>query len=161
MKDAYIKKVKKSLMIPASKRKAVLRDLEEAFASAAEHGETEQQVIARLGTPEQFAALVKLVDDSKVSRNDGKTILRYMMEHPEAPEEIAKKNNFLVVNDMGAVNETIDALLKERADLVEQYLGGEQKVFGFLMGQCTSKLKGVANPRDIKAVLEQKLQALK
>ena len=112
-------------------------------------------------TPEQFAALVKLVDDSKVSRNDGKTILRYMMEHPEAPEEIAKKNNFLVVNDMGAVNETIDALLKERADLVEQYLGGEQKVFGFLMGQCTSKLKGVANPRDIKAVLEQKLQALK
>lgn len=56
MKDAYIKKVKKSLMIPASKRKAVLRDLEEAFASAAEHGETEQQVIARLGTPEQFAA---------------------------------------------------------------------------------------------------------
>lgn len=56
MKDAYIKKVKKNLMIPASKRKAVLRDLEEAFASAAEHGETEQQVIARLGTPEQFAA---------------------------------------------------------------------------------------------------------
>ena len=32
------------------------RDLEEAFASAAEHGETEQQVIRRLGTPEEFAA---------------------------------------------------------------------------------------------------------
>ena len=56
MKERYIKQVKKQLMIPASKRKAVLRDLEEAFASAAEHGETEQQVISRLGTPEQFAA---------------------------------------------------------------------------------------------------------
>ncbi len=56
MKDRYIKQVKKQLMIPASKRKAVLRDLEEAFASAAEHGETEQQVIQRLGTPKQFAA---------------------------------------------------------------------------------------------------------
>lgn len=111
--------------------------------------------------PEQFAALVKLVDDSKVSRNDGKTILRYMMESSEEPETIAEKNHFLVANDMGAVDETVDALLKERADLVEQYLGGEQKVFGFLMGQCTSKLKGIANPRDIKAVLEQKLQALK
>ena len=55
MKERYIKQVKKQLMIPASKRKAVLRDLEEAFASAAEHGETEQQVISRLGTPEQFA----------------------------------------------------------------------------------------------------------
>ena len=38
MKERYIKQVKKQLMIPASKRKAVLRDLEEAFASAAEHG---------------------------------------------------------------------------------------------------------------------------
>ena len=56
MKERYIKQVKKQLMIPASKRKAVLRDLEEAFASAAEHGETEQQVISRLGTPEQFTA---------------------------------------------------------------------------------------------------------
>ena len=56
MKERYIKQVKKQLMIPASKRKAVLRDLEEAFASAAEHGETEQQVISRLGTPEQFVA---------------------------------------------------------------------------------------------------------
>lgn len=112
-------------------------------------------------TSEHFAALVKLIDDAKVSRNDGKKILRSMMECSDSPEEIAKQNHFLVANDMSAVNETIDALLKERVDLVEQYLSGEQKVFGFLMGQCTSKLKGVANPRDIKAVLEQKLQSFK
>ena len=56
MKEKYIKQVKKQLAVPASKRKTVLQDLEKTFASAAEHGETEQQVIARLGTPEQFAA---------------------------------------------------------------------------------------------------------
>lgn len=111
-------------------------------------------------TASDFADLVKMVDEGKVNRNDGKTILRYMLESKETPEEIAKKNNFLVVNDMGAVNEVIDALLAERQDLVEQYIGGEKKVFGFLMGQCTSRLKGVANPRDIKEVLEQKLAAL-
>lgn len=32
-----------------------MRDLNEAFASALEHGETEQQVIQRLGTPKEFA----------------------------------------------------------------------------------------------------------
>ena len=56
MKEKYIKQVKKRLAVPSSKRKTVLQDLEKTFASAAEHGETEQQVIARLGTPEQFAA---------------------------------------------------------------------------------------------------------
>lgn len=32
-----------------------MRDLNEVFASALEHGETEQQVIERLGTPKEFA----------------------------------------------------------------------------------------------------------
>lgn len=56
MKEKYIKQVKKQLAVPASKRKTVLQDLEKTFASAAENGETEQQVIDRLGTPEQFVA---------------------------------------------------------------------------------------------------------
>lgn len=106
---------------------------------------------------EYFAQLVKMVDDGKVSRNDGKTVLRYMLENPASPEEIAKANGFLVANDMNAVNDTVDAVLAERPDLVEQYRAGEKKVFGFLMGQCTSRLKGVANPKDIKGVLEKKL----
>ena len=56
MKEKYIKQVKKRLAVPSSKRKTVLQDLEKTFASAAENGETEQQVIDRLGTPEQFVA---------------------------------------------------------------------------------------------------------
>ena len=58
---------------------------------------------------------------------------------------------------MNAVAQTIDVVLAERPDLAEQYRAGEKKVFGFLMGQCTSRLKGVANPKDIKAALEKKL----
>ena len=106
---------------------------------------------------EYFANLVKMIDEGKVSRNDGKTVLRYMLENPAHPEEIAKENGFLVANDMGAVDEVIDAVMAERPDLVEQYRAGEKKVFGFLMGQCTSRLKGVANPKDIKIALENKL----
>lgn len=106
---------------------------------------------------EYFAALVQMVDEGKVSRNDGKTVLRYMLENPAHPEEIAKANGFLVANDMNAVAEAIGAVLAERPDLVEQYKGGEKKVFGFLMGQCTQRLKGVANPKDIKDALEKKL----
>ena len=62
---------------------------------------------------EYFAQLVKMVDDGKVSRNDGKTVLRYMLENPASPEEIAKANGFLVANDMNAVNDTVDAVLSE------------------------------------------------
>ena len=55
MKKQYIKQVKKELSLPRKVKKEVLRDLNEVFVSALEHGETEQQVIQRLGTPREFA----------------------------------------------------------------------------------------------------------
>lgn len=55
MKEEYIKQVEKELFLPRKAKKEVMRDLNEAFASALEHGETEQQVIQRLGTPKEFA----------------------------------------------------------------------------------------------------------
>lgn len=55
MKEQYIKQAEKELHIPRKARKEVIRDLNEIFASALENGETEQQVIDRLGTPKEFA----------------------------------------------------------------------------------------------------------
>lgn len=55
MKEQYIKQVEKELNLSRKAKTEVVRDLNEIFASAAEHGETEQQVIERLGTPQEFA----------------------------------------------------------------------------------------------------------
>lgn len=55
MKEHYIKQVKKELLISRKQKNDVLRDLGEVFTSAMEHGETEQQVIERLGSPKDFA----------------------------------------------------------------------------------------------------------
>lgn len=56
MKERYIRKVSRALRMPREQKKEVLRDLNEIFASAEEHGETVQQVIERLGSPRNFAA---------------------------------------------------------------------------------------------------------
>ena len=53
--EKYIMQVKKALVVSGSAKKEVLRDLKEIFASAREHGESEEQVIGRLGSPEEFA----------------------------------------------------------------------------------------------------------
>ena len=55
MKKQYIRQVRKDLHIPRSAKTEVVRDLQEIFASAAEHGESEQQAAERLGTPREFA----------------------------------------------------------------------------------------------------------
>ena len=50
MKEQYIRQVEKHLTLPRKAKQEVIRDLNEIFASALENGETEQQVIDRLGT---------------------------------------------------------------------------------------------------------------
>ena len=55
MKKQYIKQLKRILLIPRKKRKEIIEDLEEAFASALANGETEQAVVERLGSPDEFA----------------------------------------------------------------------------------------------------------
>ena len=55
MKKQYIRQVRKDLHIPRSAKTEVVRDLQEIFASAGEHGESEAQVLDRLGSPEEYA----------------------------------------------------------------------------------------------------------
>lgn len=106
----------------------------------------------------EFAVLAEMADTDKVSKNDAKTILRFMIETGKSPEDIAKENGFLIVTDMSKVDEIISAILAENSAVVEQYKNGDTKVFGFLMGQCTKNLKGVCTPKVIKETLEAKLK---
>ena len=55
MREKYIEQVKRYLVVSRKQKVEVIRDLQEAFASAMEHDETKQQVIERLGSPSDFA----------------------------------------------------------------------------------------------------------
>lgn len=48
MGEQYIRKVSRKLNLSRSRKKEILHDLEELFAEAASHGETEEEVIKRL-----------------------------------------------------------------------------------------------------------------
>ena len=74
MKEQYIKQVEKELSLPRKMKKEVVRDLNEVFASAMEHGETEQQIIQRLGTPKEFADSTAVqfgIDNTKSKKRNG------------------------------------------------------------------------------------------
>lgn len=109
---------------------------------------------------EEFAKLVEMADTDKVSKNDAKDVFRTMCEKGGDPEEIAKAAGLLITNDTGKVLEVIEEVLAANEKAVAQFKGGDQKVFGFLMGQCTKALKGVCTPKVIKEELEKKLKLI-
>ncbi len=112
-------------------------------------------------TPKDVAELVKLADEGKVSKGDAKKIFRTMVETGKAPEDIAKAEGMLIVTDTAKVNTVIDEVLAQNPDTVVQYVQGEDKVQGFLMGLCIKALRGAASPKEIGSALAEKLTALR
>lgn len=109
----------------------------------------------------EFARLVQAADEQKIAKNNAKTTLRYMIETGDSLDKIAEENGFWIKEDREKLISTIDKILAENEKVVAEYLAGEVKVFGYLMGQCTKALRGVCTPQSIKKELEDKLGKLK
>lgn len=109
-------------------------------------------------SPADIAKLVKMSEDGVISKNAAKDILKIMFDKGGNPEEIAKKNGFIMDNDTSGLEAIIDKVLAENSDSVESYKNGNEKIFGYLMGQVIRAAGKGANPKLAKDLLMNKLK---
>lgn len=79
MKKEYLKHVKKGLSVSKKAKKEILQDLNEIFDSAMEHGETEEQVICRLGDPNEYAKACSFKSTNHSHMNKKQTLICSML----------------------------------------------------------------------------------
>jgi aspartyl-tRNA(Asn)/glutamyl-tRNA(Gln) amidotransferase subunit B len=108
-------------------------------------------------TPEQFAALLKSVDGGELSNNAAKDVFAEMFRTGRAPMDIAREKGLIQVQDTGAVEAAVDAVLAANPGEVEKYRSGKKQVLGFLVGQVMKAMKGKGNPALVNAALKAKL----
>ena len=105
----------------------------------------------------EFAQLVEFMQNDKVSQANAKTILREMIENGGDPKSIADRDDLWIKEDSGALAAVVDEIIANNPKAVEQYKSGDQKVFGFFMGQANKALKGAASPKAIQDYIRKKL----
>ena len=110
---------------------------------------------------QNLGELVKLVTSGKLNKGSGEKALMAMWETGDDPATVVEREGLAQVSDEGLIGEKIDETLAQNAALVEQYLGGKEKVFGALMGKSMGALKGKGNPQVVKEILLGKLDAMK
>jgi len=108
-------------------------------------------------TPTQFAALLEMVDSGELSNNAAKDVFAEMFRTGRAPRDIAQEKGLLQVQDAGAVEAAVDAVLAANRGEVEKYRTGKKQVLGFLVGQVMKAMKGKGNPALVNAALKAKL----
>jgi aspartyl-tRNA(Asn)/glutamyl-tRNA(Gln) amidotransferase subunit B len=105
----------------------------------------------------QIAELVRLIDEGAISGKIAKTVFDALLDSERSPREIVAEKGLEQVSDTAAIENAIGEVLAANAKQVAAYKGGNEKVFGFLVGQIMKATKGKVNPQKANEILKQKL----
>jgi len=110
--------------------------------------------------PEAFAKFVQLIGSGTINRGVGKQVFEALFDHGTDPEQYVKDHDLAQVSDESLIISTVERVLAENPKTIEQFKSGQQKVFGFLVGQAMKQLKGKASPEMINKALHESLENL-
>lgn len=108
-------------------------------------------------TAENFAELLKLIGEGKVSQLSAKDIFVKMFETGEDPSNLLESMGLTQVSDEGAILEIVKKVLAANPKGVEDAKIKGERAFGFLVGQAMKELKGKGNPQLINEMLKKEL----
>ena len=109
--------------------------------------------------PEQVAGLAKLLASDAISSNQGHEVFEAMAASGDDPERIVDARGTRQVSDAGALQPIVDEVLERCAEQAQQYRDGNQKVLGFLVGQCMKASRSSGNPKRFNELLRAALEA--
>lgn len=107
--------------------------------------------------PYMLSSLIKLINDKKITNNQGKEVFAKMLEEHLTPEEIVKKYEMEVIEDSGLIDSLVEEVISENAKAIEDYHNGRTNMLDYLVGQVMKKSKGKANPVEAKTKMIEKI----
>lgn len=107
--------------------------------------------------PAQVASLAKLLAEDAISSNQAHEVFEAMAESGDDPAKIVDERGMRQVSDTSALQPIVDEVLAACSDQAQQYRDGNQKVIGFLVGQCMKASRGTGNPKLFNELLRKSL----
>jgi aspartyl-tRNA(Asn)/glutamyl-tRNA(Gln) amidotransferase subunit B len=110
--------------------------------------------------PDAFAELLGWVNAGMLNLNSAKRVFSVMFETGRRAPEIVAELGLAQVSDADALAAAVNSVLQQYPAEVARYRGGEEKLFGWLMGQVMRETRGKGNPAVLKELLTQALVSL-
>ncbi len=111
-----------------------------------------------LVTPENFADLMVMILEDKISSRAAKDVLREMVESGAEPHVVVKERRLEQQSDDGVLEAAGKTVIEQNAKAVEDYKKGNEKSIQFLVGMMMKETKGKANPGKARDILEKLLK---
>ena len=108
-------------------------------------------------TAEDLAELITTVSTGSINNSQAKEVLVEMFATGKTAPEVIKEKGFEQVSDTGAIGKIVDDVIAANQPNVDAYRGGNDKLFGFFVGQVMKASQGKANPKVVNDILKEKL----
>lgn len=108
-------------------------------------------------SPEHLAALIELADAGTINSTVAKEVFEKVFAENIDPNAYVEEHGLKTVNDEGALRSTIEQVIRDNPQSVEDYHNGKEKAIGFLVGQTMKAMKGKANPGMVNQILKELL----
>ena len=109
-------------------------------------------------TAEMLSELLDLIEDNTISGKIAKEVLDIMIETQKSATQIVEEKGLKQTTDMGEINKIIEEVINNNQKQVEQYRGGNERIFGFFVGQVMKLSGGKINPQLANDLLKEKLK---
>ena len=106
-----------------------------------------------------LGAVVAAVSAGRLSRQSAREVFAYAFDGGADIEGYIKAHGLEMVSDDSAYEQILADVLVQCEKDVAEYRAGNQKVFGFLVGQAMKALKGKADPKKINEMLRKILNS--
>ena len=104
-------------------------------------------------TPAQVAAVVKLVDEGKLSNKLARQVVEGVLAGEGEPEEVMNDRGLAVVRDDSLIQAAVDEALAANPDVVEKIRGGKVQAAGAIVGAVMKATKGQADAARVRELV--------
>lgn len=104
-----------------------------------------------------LGGLVDLIRDNTISGKIAKDVFAEMFTSGKTAAQIVDEKGLKQVTDTSAIEKFVDDVIAANASVVADYRGGNDRVFGFLVGQVMKLSGGKVNPGLANELLKRKL----
>ncbi|MFB1296732.1 Asp-tRNA(Asn)/Glu-tRNA(Gln) amidotransferase subunit GatB [Mycobacterium sp. pW049] len=104
-------------------------------------------------TPAQVAAVVKLVDDGKLSNKLARQVVEGVLAGEGEPEQVMNDRGLVVVRDDSLIQAAVDEALAANPDVAEKIRGGKVQAAGAIVGAVMKATKGQADAARVRELV--------
>ncbi|MDF2824459.1 MAG: gatB [Mycobacterium sp.] len=104
-------------------------------------------------TPGQVAAVVKLVDDGKLSNKLARQVIEGVLAGEGEPDAVMTSRGLALVRDDSLIQAAVDEALAANPDIAEKIRGGQVQAAGAIVGQVMKATKGQADAARVRELV--------